>query len=172
MAIELLFLASNAIFIRRFLGMPFSSAVDPSCVSSSTTNSQVISNDPHAAAHGARYDKRTLGRKRPIRSALCAMAILCLGALVGFTSSAEAQMAHFSGTVIPLASGNFNHPAGVAVDGSGNVFVADYGNNKVVEILAVNGSIPANPTINTLGSGFNQPSGVAVDGSGNVFVAD
>ena len=40
------------------------------------------------------------------------------------------------------------------------------------EILAVNGSIPANPTINTLGSGFTYPVGVAVDGSGNVFVAD
>ena len=40
------------------------------------------------------------------------------------------------------------------------------------EILAVNGSIPANPTINTLGSGFSDPGGLAVDGSGNVFVAD
>ena len=34
----------------------------------------------------------------------------------------------------------------MAVDGSGNVFVADDG-LAVKEILAVNGSIPANPTI-------------------------
>ncbi len=42
------------------------------------------------------------------------------------------------------------------------------------EILAVNGSIPANPTIKTLGGGFGfkNPVGVAVDQYGNVFVAD
>jgi streptogramin lyase len=73
-----------------------------------------------------------------------------------------------------LGSGfNFlNSPNGVAVDASGDVFVADTGNNAVKEILAVNGSIPANPAINTLGGGFYLPAGVAVDGSGNVFVAD
>ena len=57
----------------------------------------------------------------------------------------------------------------MAVDGSGNVFVADTGNNAVKEILAAGGYT----TVNTLGSGFNRgPDGVAVDGSGNVFVAD
>jgi hypothetical protein len=59
----------------------------------------------------------------------------------------------------------------VAVDGSGNVYVADTGNNAVKEILAVNGVIPASPTIRTL-SGFTYPPGVAVDGSGNVYVTD
>ena len=44
-------------------------------------------------------------------------------------------------------------------------------NNAVKEIVAVNGSIPANPTIKTLASSFASPEGVA-DGSGNVFVAD
>jgi hypothetical protein len=52
------------------------------------------------------------------------------------------------------------------VDGSGNVFVADYGNNAVKEILAAGGYTK------TLGSGFHIPQRVAVDGSGNVFVAD
>jgi hypothetical protein len=56
----------------------------------------------------------------------------------------------------------------VAVDGSGNVFVADLGNNAVKEIVAAGGYT----TVNTLRSGFNEPEGVAVDGSGNVFVAD
>jgi sugar lactone lactonase YvrE len=57
------------------------------------------------------------------------------------------------------------------VDGSGNVFVADVYYNAVYEMIAVNGSIPASPTILTLGSGFFNPFGVAVDGNGNVFVA-
>ena len=42
----------------------------------------------------------------------------------------------------------------------------------VKEILAVNGSIPASPTIRTLGSGFVGVTGLAVDGAGNVFVSD
>lgn len=74
-------------------------------------------------------------------------------------------------TINALGSG-FSAPEGIAVDASGNVFVADTYNNAVKEIVAVNGVIPASPTILTLGSGFNQPSGVALDGSGDVFVAD
>lgn len=58
------------------------------------------------------------------------------------------------------------------MDGSGDVYVADENNHVVKEILAVNGVIPASPTIITLGSGFSYPSGVAVDSSGNVYVAD
>ena len=66
-------------------------------------------------------------------------------------------------------------PNGVAVDASGNVFVAFgaigfFGHepviNAVEEILAVDGSIPASPTIVTLGSGFILPFGVALDSSG------
>jgi len=56
------------------------------------------------------------------------------------------------------------------VDGAGNVFVADTGNNLVKEIVAANGVIPASPTINTLGSGFTAPTGVTVDQNGNVIV--
>src|ERR1700681_4001488 len=81
-----------------------------------------------------------------------------------------AQTAH-SGAVVILGSG-FSTPTGVAVDGSGNVYVADNGNSAVKEILAVNGTIPPSPVINTLGSGFSFPFTVAVDGSGNVYVID
>ena len=48
----------------------------------------------------------------------------------------------------------------------GDVFIADTGNNRVVEVPA-NGD----PQI-TIGSGFSSPDGVAVDASGDVFVAD
>jgi sugar lactone lactonase YvrE len=77
------------------------------------------------------------------------------------------QVTFSPGTQSTLSSG-FSFPMGMAVDGSGNVFVADYGNNAVKEILAAGGYAAVNP----LGSGFLQPGGVAVDGSGNVFVAD
>jgi hypothetical protein len=56
----------------------------------------------------------------------------------------------------------------VAVDGSGNVIVADTQNSAVKEIVAASDYT----TVKTLGGGFNSPAGVAVDGSGNVFVAN
>ena len=93
------------------------------------------------------------------------MVLACLGLFAG--PVCEAQTAHFSGAIQTLGSG-FGGPAGVAVDASGNVFVADYGDSEVKEIVAVGGYT----TVNALGSGFNTPFGVAVDGSGNVFVAD
>ena len=56
-------------------------------------------------------------------------------------------------------------PSGIAVDGLGNVYVADAGNNAVKKIST-------NNTVTILGGGFSNPSGVAVDALGNVYVAD
>jgi hypothetical protein len=72
-------------------------------------------------------------------------------------------------------SGGFVNPTGVAVDGSGNVFVADEGtadgsSQAVYEIEAVNGSVSSSSTLRTLGSGL-AGGAVAVAGNGNVFVA-
>ena len=50
------------------------------------------------------------------------------------------------------------------------VYVADYGNNAVKEILPAGGSVPASPTIDTLDGAINA-AGVAVDAAGNVYVA-
>ena len=72
----------------------------------------------------------------------------------------------------PFSIATLNGPSGLAIDTHGNLFVAEYLNNAVREIVAVNGVFPNPPTIKTLGSGFNLPEGVAVDESGNVFVAD
>ena len=70
----------------------------------------------------------------------------------------------------------------LAVDGSGNVFVADPNNARVVKIptpaqafLVVNPETAGNTTTQTtvtVGSGFTAPSAVALDSSGDVFVAD
>ena len=82
-----------------------------------------------------------------------------------------AQINFSPGTQTSLGSG-FYQPWGLAVDASGNVFVAETEQSKVEELLAVNGRVPASPAIKTLGSGFQAPSDVAVDGGGNLYVTD
>jgi hypothetical protein len=55
----------------------------------------------------------------------------------------------------------------VAVDGSGNVYIADEGDNAIKEWSA------STQQVTTLvSSGLNWPYGVAVDVSGNVYIAD
>jgi hypothetical protein len=66
-----------------------------------------------------------------------------------------------------LLTSSVSNASDVAVDGSGNLFVADSGDNTVKEILAEGGYT----TVKTLGS-FNMPFRVALDGSGNLFVYD
>jgi DNA-binding beta-propeller fold protein YncE len=82
---------------------------------------------------------------------------------------AHQTTAYFAGVTVALGSG-FSNPTGVAVDGNGNVYVADFGHGTVKEIVAAGGST----TVQTLASGFSfsTPYGVAVDSSGNVYVAD
>jgi uncharacterized protein (TIGR03437 family) len=60
-----------------------------------------------------------------------------------------------------------NQPRGVAVDLSGNVFVADTGNSQVRRIDPL-GIIT---TVNT-GGVLTDPRGVAVDRTGNLYIAD
>ena len=63
-------------------------------------------------------------------------------------------------------SGLSAHVYDVAVDGAGDVFLADTDNNRVVEVTpgGVQTTVPA--------TGLLNPTGVAVDGAGNVFITD
>src|SRR5947208_1185085 len=68
--------------------------------------------------------------------------------------------------------GQFDFPFGVATDGSGNVYVADYGNDRIQKFDA-SGTFVTTWGSDGSGNGqFNGPHGVATDGSGNVYVAD
>ena len=92
------------------------------------------------------------------------LAAVALAALLLVGGRADAQ------SVVPLAAGNFTAPAGIAVDGTGDVFVVDTSTSTVKEILA-----PGYTTVNTLATAtahLNAPKGVAVDVNGNVFIAD
>jgi DNA-binding beta-propeller fold protein YncE len=68
--------------------------------------------------------------------------------------------------------GQFDSPTGIAVDGSGNVLVADT-NNARIEKFSATGALLG--IFGTKGTGTGQvrsPNGIAVDRMGNVYVAD
>ncbi|MEP6610313.1 MAG: hypothetical protein ABJA76_00460 [Mucilaginibacter sp.] len=81
--------------------------------------------------------------------------------------------------LLPDTVPSFFSPAGVAVDGSGNIYVADYGNNLIRKITAsgVVSTLAGSGNQGSINAGgvlasFNQPTGIAVDAGGNVFVGD
>jgi hypothetical protein len=69
-------------------------------------------------------------------------------------------------------NGQFNYPHSVAVDGSGNVYVADYNNDRIQKFTST-GVYVTKWGSPGLGEGqFNHPTSVAVDQLGYVYVAD
>jgi sugar lactone lactonase YvrE len=68
-----------------------------------------------------------------------------------------------------VLGGGFTIAYGVAVDGTGKIYVVD-SSKKVLDVL-----LPGCTTascVKTLITGFTTPSGIAVDGSGIVYIAD
>ena len=95
------------------------------------------------------------------------------------------EVSTFAGSgIFGYADGNgtaasFTGPSGVAVDGTGNVYVADT-NNHLIRKIAPNGDVTTFAGRGSSGYAdgngtaaiFHTPYGVAVDGAGNVYVAD
>jgi streptogramin lyase len=101
-------------------------------------------------------------RRLPVRSLL--VVFFCM--LVVTASTLDAQ-AVFSSAQSIVAKG-LAGPGGVAVDESGNVYVADTSNNRVLMETLSNGSY----TQSTIVSGLGAPNAVAVDSAGNVYISD
>ena len=88
----------------------------------------------------------------------------------------------YTGDNGPAANATLDAPSGVALDGAGNLFIADSGNNVIREIAASTGiltTVAGNGTLGNAGNGvaatsaeLNQPQGVTVDASGNLYIAD
>jgi len=113
-----------------------------------------------------------------------------LGLSSGF---AQVQLYNFTtiaGTAGAFGSTNglsnvalFNNPTHVVADTSGNIYVADYGNSTIREVIPVLGQwlvTTISGTAGTTGSNdgiglsalFNNPLGIAISASGTLYVAD
>jgi len=86
-----------------------------------------------------------------------------------------------SGDGSPATNAELNNPTGVAIDGIGNIYIAEFG-NKCIRKINVTGIISTIAGTGTSGfSGDNGPAtiaelswpnGLKVDASGNIFFAD
>jgi DNA-binding beta-propeller fold protein YncE len=72
-----------------------------------------------------------------------------------------------AGTVTTLVSSGLSDPSGVAVDGAGNVYIADTGDSVIKEWTVANSALTT-----VVPSGLSSPDGIAVDIVGDVYIAD
>ena len=86
-------------------------------------------------------------------------------------TGAAPLVAFYPGKQSTLLSG-LNHPLGVAVDASGNLYISDANNNRVLKAPPGDLSCATPADCTTVGSGLKTPVALAVDGAGNVYIAD
>lgn len=101
----------------------------------------------------------------------------------GLTAAAAGAgfSAGYAGDGGPAPQAELNQPSACAVDASGNLFIADTGNNAIREVTT-DGKIHTVAGTGTAGSSgdegpasaatLNAPAGVAVDAYGDVYIAD
>jgi hypothetical protein len=105
----------------------------------------------------------SLKSKRRVRFASLGLFALLL--LSGISVPARAQSVSFAGLETPIGYG-LSYAEGVAVDGAGDVFIADSGNDRVVELPA--GCTSSACQVTALSSIIARA--VAVDKTGDLFV--
>jgi hypothetical protein len=91
-------------------------------------------------------------------------------------------VAGFSGDGAAATGASLYYPTAVAVDGAGNLYIADNSNHRIRKVTAATSIISTIAGTGTAGVGgdggpatsaqLNSPQGVAVDAAGNVYIAD
>ncbi len=107
---------------------------------------------------------------------------LVAAATGNITTIAGDGVANYAGDSGLATAAELKAPAGVAVNASGNIYIADTGNQRVRMIAAATGIITTTAGIGTAGfSGDNaaatsaevsSPAALALDASGNLYIAD
>ena len=97
------------------------------------------------------------------------------------TIAGTGTIAGFDGDGGPATDALFNHPAGIALDATGNIYVADEFNARIrmINTGGVINTIAGNGSFGYAGDGgaavaaeLYQPTGIILDASGNIYIAD
>ena len=114
---------------------------------------------------------------------------LSIYAIQSYVAKSVLGQKTIAGTGTPGSSGDggaatsaqLNNPQGIAVDNNGNLYIADYGNNKIrrVDSAGIITTIAGTGTAGSSGDGgaataaqLNQPYGVAIDALGQLYIVD
>jgi hypothetical protein len=89
--------------------------------------------------------------------------------MIASVSAPQGQMTLLSGSISGKPLGDNLR---LAVDSLGDLYVADPGNGRVVELRNFNATGPLAPSVTVLTAGFTAPSAVAVDSNNNLYVID
>jgi sugar lactone lactonase YvrE len=106
--------------------------------------------------------------------------------VAGTLGQAAANPADLNGDGGPATAGLLNNPSDVAVDGAGNLYIADTGNHRIRKVEAIGGQITPASLISTvagngqtggqdgpaLGPALSSPRGLWADAGGNLYIAD
>jgi pimeloyl-ACP methyl ester carboxylesterase/sugar lactone lactonase YvrE len=90
--------------------------------------------------------------------------------------------AGYAGDGGAATSAELNGPGGLALDSAGDIYIGDFGNNRIRKVTVSTGKISTvagNGTAGYSGDGgapnnaeMNGPSGIALDSAGNIYIAD
>jgi Ca2+-binding RTX toxin-like protein/streptogramin lyase len=69
-------------------------------------------------------------------------------------------------------NGQFSHPAGVALDAKGNLWVVDQGNNRIQKFNEAGEYVSQFGSSGSENGQFSTPKAIAIDAEGNIWVAD
>ncbi len=95
--------------------------------------------------------------------------VLALLLIWSFKAGMAQDFAGYQSPLSIVVTHGLSHPAQVAVDKFGVLYIADAGNNRIVMETPSDGGYQQSVLSS---SSLNGPLGVAVDGNGNVYIAD
>jgi sugar lactone lactonase YvrE len=158
--------------------------------SNSSTNSPKVATVTTLAGNGAEGDIDATGSAAEFSHPFGVAVDGSGNVYVGDENNALIRKVTSAGVVSTLAGSTYGHadgsgssaeffnPDGVVVDGSGNIYVADYSNNRIRKVTpaGVVTTIAGGTQGYADGTGtaaeFFSPQGIAIDASGNLYVAD
>jgi hypothetical protein len=167
-------LGSTAVLTQGATGLDFADAGTGTCVTNGTSHTynagdSCTVNVTFAPKYaGTRYGAAVLKNAGGNPIATGYIYGTGVGPQVAFPPGALTIVVDTNLTIVNGVS-DFDKPWGVAVDGSGNVYVTGNDNSRLLKETPSGGSYTETVL---LSSGLDHPAGLAIDGAGNLYIVD